>query len=253
MMVHQTATHLNSWSTAPCDPRRTPESAKSSMLWCSVDSICPTGLTFGRLQIVGGAHLPSDQSCQDQCSVSMSVWLYFAIARQLVKLPATVHSIARSSELLLNCLQLEDLGLFHPIGVKLWIMRDIVNSGILAAFLCVHYWPFQHTCVIYWHDLQYTSLTTASNCKLGNKKHKIAPCIVSRCTGECIIISRLIHKESLSWWVGSVMFVILCWFVDKHWQKYLSQQLENQRIHPGIEWPFIIALSKKVVIILRVS
>jgi hypothetical protein len=41
----------------------------------------------------------------------------------------------------------------------------------------------------------------------------------------------------------SIRLGILCRFVDKHWQKCVSQPLENRRIHPSIEWPFIVRLS----------
>jgi len=56
----------------------------------------------------------------------------------------------------------------------LWIQRDFVNPGIWAVFLCVHHCSFRHTCGIYLHYPQTTSLTTTSNDEFGQAEDKIA-------------------------------------------------------------------------------
>jgi len=49
----------------------------------------------------------------------MCVVLGFALAIQLVQMPAPTHSIPKISELLLHDLQLKDLGLSRPLWVWL--------------------------------------------------------------------------------------------------------------------------------------
>jgi hypothetical protein len=60
----------------------------------------------------------------------MYVVLCFALAGQLVQMPAAAGSIPRTSELLPHALLLEDLGRSRPLCVSLRIQRDIMNPGI---------------------------------------------------------------------------------------------------------------------------
>jgi len=174
-MVRQTATCPHSLSAIWYGSHRTPQSGKSLMSWCSVDSLHRAGLSFGPLKRVGGDHSHGYWSHLDLYSVPLGVVLCFATAGQLMQMPATAHSIPRTFQLLLHGLLLEVLGLSHPIWVWLWIQRDCVNPGIWAAFLCVHHCPFLHTCGIYPHDPQNTSFATASIDELGQEEGKMAP------------------------------------------------------------------------------
>ena len=106
LMVHQTVMCLHSVSAAVYGPHEPAESSISSMSGCYVDWSSHEGPSFARLQIVGGDHSRSYRSHQDLNSVSMYVVLNFALAVQLVQMPATAHSIPKISELLLHDLQL---------------------------------------------------------------------------------------------------------------------------------------------------
>jgi len=59
-----------------------------------------------QLQIVGGDHPCGYRSHQDLYSATMCVVLGFALAVQLVQMPAAAHSTPKISELLLHDLQL---------------------------------------------------------------------------------------------------------------------------------------------------
>ena len=173
-MVHHTATGLHSLSAAWYGSHETPESGKSSTLWCWVHSSSRAGVSFGPLQRLGGDHSRGYHSHQDTYSVSICLELCFAPAGHHMQMPATDHLISRTSELILHGLLREDLGLTRRLWVSLWKQSDFVNPGIWAAFLCVHHWLLLHTCGIYPHDLQNTWLATTSNDKLGQEEDKIA-------------------------------------------------------------------------------
>jgi len=166
---------LHSLSSGSYGPHGTPESGKSLLSWCSVNSSRYAGLLFSQLQWVDGDDSHGYHSHQDPYSVTMCVVLGFALAGQLRQMPATAHSIPRTSELLLHGLLLNDLGQSRPLWAWLWIQRDFANPGIWAAFLCVHHCPFLHTYGIYPHYPQKTSLGTTSNNKVGQEEVKIAP------------------------------------------------------------------------------
>jgi len=177
-MVYQTAMGLHSLSAALYYPHEPPKSGVSLMSWCLVDSSSQAGLSFAQLQSVGGVHLRGYRAHQDLYSVTMSLLFGFALAGQLVQIPAAAHSIPKISELLLLDLQLYNLGLSRPLWVWLWIQRDFVNPGIWAAFLCINHCPSRHTCGIYPHYPQKTSLATTSNDELGQEEDQIAlPCV----------------------------------------------------------------------------
>jgi len=106
LMSHETATCLHSLSAPSYVLYKPPESGISSTSWCSVDSSSHAGLSFVPLQSVGEDHSHSYRSHQDLYSVTMCVVLGFALARQLVQMPATAYSIPKISELLLHNLQL---------------------------------------------------------------------------------------------------------------------------------------------------
>ena len=106
IMVHQIATCLLSLSAASYISHEPPEWGISSTSWCSVDLSSHAGLSFVPLQSVGEDHSHSYRSHQDLYSVTMCVVLGFALARQLVQMPATAYSIPKISELLLHNLQL---------------------------------------------------------------------------------------------------------------------------------------------------
>jgi len=106
LMVHQTATCIHSLSAASYVPHEPPESGISWTSWCSVDSSSHAGLSIAQLQSVCGDHLRSYHSHQVMYSVIMCVVLGFALARQLVQMPAAAHLIPKISELLLHDLQL---------------------------------------------------------------------------------------------------------------------------------------------------
>jgi hypothetical protein len=59
-----------------------------------------------QVQSVDEEHSRGYRSHQDLYSVTMSVVLGFALAGQLVQMPATTHSIPNIAELLLHNLQL---------------------------------------------------------------------------------------------------------------------------------------------------
>jgi len=63
----------------------------------------------------------------------------------------------------------------------------------------------------------------------------------------------MLEPERLIWCFIFVRLGILRSFFDKHWQQCVSQPSENWRIHPSIEWPFIVPLSRNVIPILGVS
>jgi len=73
-----------------------------------------------------------------------------------------------------------------------------------------------------------------------------------RCTGECIFSSVLFRKERLSWFIILIRYGILRCFVDEYWQKCLLQASENWRMHPSVEWPFIVPMTRIVVAMLSV-
>jgi len=91
-----------------------------------------------------------------------------------MQMPAAVHSIPRTSELIPHGLLLWDLGLFHPLWVWLQTQRDLANFRIWVAFLCAHCCPFPHTCRKYPNDLIKTLWATTSNDELWLAADKIA-------------------------------------------------------------------------------
>jgi len=156
-MVHQTATCLETLSGISDDHHGTPESGKSSISGYLVDSSSCAGLSTEPLQSVGDDHSHDYHCHQVLYSVTGCVVLCFALARHLMQMHATAHSIPRTSEVLLHGLQEYDLNLSRPLSVLLQMQRDTLNPGIWAAFLCVHHGPLLHTCEIYPHDPQNTS------------------------------------------------------------------------------------------------
>jgi len=106
LMVHQTATYLHSMSASSYDSHDPLESDISLTSRCSVDSSSHAGLSFAPLQSVGGEHSRGYHSHQNLYSVTMCVVLGFALAGQLVQMPATAHLIPKISELLLHDLHL---------------------------------------------------------------------------------------------------------------------------------------------------
>jgi hypothetical protein len=106
LMIHQTATCLHSLSAALYDPHEPAESGISWTSSCSVESSSHAGLSFAQLQCVDGDHSRGYRSHQDLYSVTMCVVLSFALAGQLMQMPAAAHSIPKISELLLHHLQL---------------------------------------------------------------------------------------------------------------------------------------------------
>jgi hypothetical protein len=95
LLAHQTATYLQSLSTAWYGPPKAPASSMSLMWWCSVDSSSHAELSFEQLQSVGRDHLCCNCSHQDMNSVTLWVVLGFALAGQLVQMPAAAHSIPK--------------------------------------------------------------------------------------------------------------------------------------------------------------
>jgi len=106
LMVHHTAMYLHSLSAGSYDPHEPAESGISSTSWCLVDSSSHAGLSFAPLQSVGGDHSHSYHSHQVLYSVTICVVFSFALAGQLVQMPASAHSIPKISELLLHDLPL---------------------------------------------------------------------------------------------------------------------------------------------------
>jgi len=88
---------------------------------------------------------------------------------------------------------------------------------------------------------------------LARKRAKLHRSLWRRWTGEGIFMSHLFQKVCLSWCVIFVQLRILPRFLHEHSQKYLAQPCENRRIHPTIEWPLIIPLSRTCPAILCVS
>jgi len=105
-MVHQTATCLHSLPAAVYGSHETPESGKSLASLCSVDSSSHAGHSFAQLQRLDGDHSCGYHSHQDPYLVIMCVVLGFALAVQLMQMPAAAHSIPGTSELLLHGLLL---------------------------------------------------------------------------------------------------------------------------------------------------
>jgi len=97
---------FHSMSAASYGPHEPPESGISLTSWCSVDSSSHPALSFAQLQSVGTDHSHGYRSHQDLYSVTMCVVLGFALAIQLVQMPAATASIPNISELLLHNLQL---------------------------------------------------------------------------------------------------------------------------------------------------
>jgi len=175
MMVHHIATYLHCLSAALYVTDETPESGKSSSSWCLVDSISHAGHSFAQLPRVDGDEWRSYHSHQDPYWVTIYVVLGFALARQLVQMPATAHSIPWTSELLLHGFLLWDLGRSRLHWIWSWIQRNFVNPGIWAAFVWVHHCQCLHTCVIYPHCPQNNLLATTSTDELGQEEDKISP------------------------------------------------------------------------------
>jgi len=154
LTVHQTAMCLQCLPAVLYRPHKPPESGIASMPWCSVDSSCHAALSFVPLQVSGGDPSSCYRSNQNQYSVTMCVVRGFALAGQLMQMPAAAHWIPKISCISPHDSQLWHLGLSCPLWVWLWIQRDFVNPGICAKFLCVHHSLFRHICGIYPHDPQ---------------------------------------------------------------------------------------------------
>ena len=197
LMDHQTPMCLHSLSASSCGPHSSRESRISSTSTCSVDSSCHVGISFEQFKGVCGDHSDRYHSHQDVYSLTMCVVLGFALAGQLMQIPAASHSIHNISEWLLHILQMYDLSLSRPCWVWLWLQRDFVKHGIWAAFLCVHHCPFRPTCRIYPHSPQKTSLATTPNNVLGQSEDKIALPLVEEVHLVVHIRSSLVERASL--------------------------------------------------------
>jgi len=106
LMVHQTAMCLHSLSAVSYSPHEPADSGISSTSWYLVDSSSHPGFSLAQLQSVGGDHSHGYRSHQNLYSATRCMVLGFALARQLMQMPAAAHSIPNISELLLHDLQL---------------------------------------------------------------------------------------------------------------------------------------------------
>jgi len=162
----------------------------------------------------------------------MRVVLGCALAGELVQMPAAAHSIPKISELLLHNWQLYTLGLSHPLWVWLWIQRGFVNLGFWAAFLCIHHCTFRHTCGIYPHYPQKTSLATTVNNKLGPEEDKITLPFVEEV--HCVVDFRFSLLQG-----ATLLKHCLCQVWDTlqvHWQwlaKISLSAIEKSQIPPN--------------------
>lgn len=66
-------------------------------------------------------------------------------------------------------------------------------------------------------------------------------------------VSVVLRKERQSSFVVLARIRILRRIVDKHWQKWLSHRSESWKIHPTIEQPLIVPVSRIIIAILTVS
>jgi len=89
--------------------------------------------------------------------------------------------------------------------------------------------------------------------KLARKRTKVHCLLWRRCTGWCIFICCLFLTEYIAWLFVLVRFGIHCSLIHQQWQKCQSEPSEHLRIHPSIEWPFIIPLSRIIIVIIGVS
>jgi len=105
MVAFVNSTCLHYLSAAWYGSHQNPESSKSWTLWCSVDSWSCAELSFGPWQSVDGDHQWGYHRHQDPYSVTMGVVLWFALAGQLMQMPATAHSIPTICEVSMYDLQ----------------------------------------------------------------------------------------------------------------------------------------------------
>jgi len=235
MIVHHTATCFNTLSAVSYCPHRTPESGKSSMLWCSVDLSSFVDLSFGPHQNVGGDELGGYHRHQDTYSITLYLVLCCALAGQLMQIPATAHLIPRTYVLSQHGLQLWDVD-----WMEFWNSSriSVCPSLPIPALTWIIHMMCKTLCQL---PLHLTNLT--------RQKTKLRPLLWRRWTRVCRLIFLLYREECLSKCVVLFRIRILCSFTDKPWQKSLSPRWKYRWKHTRIVWAFNMPLSGHVAIL----